>query len=188
MFNANAAEIENKILHITNLVTTTAPNSKVTESENKTLDITSLVTTFYLNTNTKEIGNKIPDISGFIHKINIGFAGFTEWNLGRFRKPRAEPFLFCNGKQKKINWTPNIPLFILYHFSENFFGDNRPQKYLLFQIFFKYFQVATSGARTLKWKFRWLSKESIKPPATSEFRHVLKLTFTDNAKIQVKLK
>lgn len=152
MFNANAAEIENKILHITNLVTTTAPNSKVTESENKTLDITSLVTTSYLNTKTKEIWNKIP------------------------------------GKQKKINWTPNIPLFILYHFSENFFGDNRPQKYLLFQIFFKYFQVATSGARTLKWKFRWLSKESIKPPATSEFRHVLKLTFTDNAKIQVKLK
>ena len=79
-------------------------------------------------------------------------------------------------------------MFILYHFSEKFFGDNRPQKCLLFQTFLKYFTTLACGVTTLKWKFRWLSKESIKPPTRLELCNVLKLTFTDNAKIQVKLR
>ena len=125
----------------------------------------------------------------FNNKINIGFTGFIESNLKIFRKPRAATkydtmtILVLQWKTAKINWTPNVAVFILYHFSEKFSGDNRRQKYLLCQIFLKYFTKPAWGARTLKRKFRWLSKESIKPSTRLELRNDLKLTSTDNAKI-----
>ena len=61
--NAKIKNIEDKILHITNLATTTALNAKINEVKNKIPNITNLATTTVALT---AVENKIPDHSKYI--------------------------------------------------------------------------------------------------------------------------
>ena len=63
-FEEKIGNVENKILDVRGLVTTTFFNTKIKEGENKITDTTNLMTTSILNTKTKlKTKIKIPDIS-----------------------------------------------------------------------------------------------------------------------------
>ena len=55
-----------------------------------------------------------------------------------------------------------------YFIGKSYFDEDGTQNYLVFQSINKYFKVITNADYVSSWKYKGLSNESIKPPATSD--------------------
>ena len=71
---------------------------------------------------------------------------------------------FQERKQKKLQKLQTFDS--SYFFGKGHYEDDGMQNYLVFQPVFKYFKTPTN--RVIEWESKGLSKESIKPSATSD--------------------
>ena len=134
-------KVENRIPNISNLATKT----ELTTIENKIPDITNLATKTALTT----VKNKRPDISSLVKKGDYN-TKITEVE-NNIKKSETYDLSYSRGKK---------------YFDE---GDGK-QNYLVFIPMRKYFKlnlVINVVDHVLSWRFKGISNENIKPPATS---------------------
>ena len=55
-----------------------------------------------------------------------------------------------------------------YFIGKNYFGEDGPQNYLVFQSIVRYFKVITNTNYVSSWKSKGLSDKTMKPPTTSD--------------------
>ena len=179
--NTKLTELENKIPDISTLATKTA----LTVAENKIPRVSNLVNKTVDNTKVTETGKKL---NSHNHGKCITTQEFNKLAADVFDARIAQAKLVVKTnfditvssleskiaenktKNKSIeNELKKLKTFdSSYFIGKSHFEENGTQNYLVFQPINKYFKVTSNTDHVSSWKFKGLSPESIKPPATSD--------------------
>ena len=71
----------------------------------------------------------------------------------------------------------------MFVIGKGYFRGDGLNNYIIFPLLSNYFTTTAGGKRTLVQKSKRISRESIKPPATSDNSLAPKLTFIQNVKV-----
>ena len=173
--------VENKIPDVSNLVTKTDYDTKVTEIENKLTN----------DNHDKYIGtSEFNKIAADVFNVRLAQANLiakTDFdaklsNLNRKTANNKSKHLLVENKLKKLKTLDSS-----YFIGKSHFDEEGTQNYLLFQPIVRYFLVNSiiNTDYILSSKSKRLSAESIKPPTTSDSSLIPKLNYYGN-KIRVK--
>ena len=179
------SELENKIPDISNLATKTA----LTATKDKIPSVSNLIKKTDYNTKVTEIENKLNNHN---HDKYIDTSEFNKFAVDVFNARITQTNLVTktdfdaklSGLNRKItkNKTDHLivknelnklkPFDSSYFIGKSHFQEDDVQNYLVFQPLNKYFKVITNANTKYisSWQSKALSDESIKPPATRDYK------------------
>ena len=159
---AALTKVENKILSISNLVTKTEYETKITEIEKKLTDHNhdKYIDTSKFNTLATNVFNARIAQANLITKTDFD-AKLTSLNR-KITKNKSDHLLVQNELNKLKTFDSS------YFIGRSRFEEDGTQNYLVFPPINKYFKSITNTNYVSSRKSKGLSHESIKPPTTSD--------------------
>ena len=154
--------VENKILSISNLVTKTDYETKITEIEKKLTDHNhdKYIDISKFNTLATNVFNARIAQANLITKTDFD-AKLTSLNR-KITKNKSDHLPVQNELKKLKTFDSS------YFIGRSHFEEDGTQNYLVFPPINKYFKSITNTNYVSSWKSKGLSHESIKPPTTSD--------------------
>ena len=194
-YDTDKSELENKIPDTSDLVKKTDYHTKITEIKHEIPDICNLATKAALTI----VQNKIPEISNLAAKSGLttvdnkipnvsSLVKKTDYNTGVAQIDTKLSNLDGKITKTKTKLEDALKDLILYSLVNSMFDGSGYPAYLIFHPVYKYFKTITNTDYILSWKYKGLSAESIKPPATSDNSLTPTLSYYDySSKIYWKL-